>query len=207
VGFFVDRPRYTPPEPAWQPQQIPEWSGAPRGWLPGYAPERAVVFRTDDLILIAGRFDVYPTGAEFTWQLEMRVPEDGRTCGPSMPFEPRGWPLERDEDLPDDLLRLGVIFADGSSWSNLDGPTFFKPIDEPPTGPISHIHGGGGGGGGWVMNAWLWPLPPDGPLTFVAEWPKYGIPESRADVDGGRVRAAAAYAEQLWSDDASSPQR
>jgi hypothetical protein len=149
--------------------------------------------------LIAGRFDVYPTGAEFTLQLELRAPEDDRTF---MPWEFHSRPPERDEDLPDDLLRLGVIYADGTSWSNLDAPP--AALDEPPPGPVVMMRGGGGDRGSWAMNAWLWPLPPDGPVTFVAEWPKYSITESRADVDGGRVRAAASHAEQLWTDDANT---
>jgi hypothetical protein len=51
------------------------------------------------------------------------------------------------------------------------------------------------------MNQWLWPLPPVGPLTFVAEWPKYGVRESHAAVDGGRIRAAASQAQNLWPDE------
>jgi hypothetical protein len=193
VGFFVGRPRFVAREPGWYP--VPGWLGPPQGWLPGYAPERAVVFWTNDAILIAGRFDVYPTGAEFTLQIELRVPDDGRTF---MPWEFQGSPPERDEDLPDDLLRLGVIFADGSSWSNLDAP---RPgLDEEPLGPVVVPRSGGSDRGRWAMNMWLWPLPPDGPLTFVAEWPKFGIPESRADVDGSSVRAAAVQAESLWPD-------
>jgi hypothetical protein len=82
VGFFVGRPRFVAREPGWYP--VPEWLGPPQGWLPGYAPERAVVFRTNDAVLIAGRFDVYPSGAEFTLQLELRVPDDERTF---MPWE------------------------------------------------------------------------------------------------------------------------
>jgi len=50
------------------------------------------------------------------------------------------------------------------------------------------------------MNHWLWPMPPDGPLTFVAEWPKYAITETRAAVDGTRIRAAAERATNLWPD-------
>jgi hypothetical protein len=92
-----------------------------------------------------------------------------------------------------------VIYADGTSWSNLDALP--AEIDERPSGPVVVMRSGGGDRGSWAMNAWLWPLPPDGPLTFVAEWPKYRITECRADVDGGRVRAAASRAEQLWTID------
>ena len=49
------------------------------------------------------------------------------------------------------------------------------------------------------MNQWLWPLPPDGPLTFIAEWPKFGIGETSVSVDGGEIRAAAETVEDLWT--------
>lgn len=37
---------------------------------------------------------------------------------------------------------------------------------------------------------WVHPLPPDGPVTFVASWPEYGAAETRADLDGSAIRAA-----------------
>jgi hypothetical protein len=174
--------------------------GPPKGWLPGYVPDRAVVFRTRDAILIAGPFDVYPTGAEFKFELQLRDEADELS---ELPWAFRHRRPERDDDLPDELLRLGVIYADGSSWSNLD--SLEHPLtDDPPTGPVVLMRGGGGASGRWVMNQWLWPLPPDGPLTFVAEWPQYGVSESRSAVDGGKIRAAAEHAENLWPDEDSA---
>ena len=37
-----------------------------------------------------------------------------------------------------------------------------------------------------LMRWWVWPLPPDGPLEFICQWPVYGIGETR-----GRCRCAA----------------
>ncbi|KJE19767.1 hypothetical protein FF36_05966 [Frankia torreyi] len=48
------------------------------------------------------------------------------------------------------------------------------------------------------LRYWLWPLPPDGPLTFVAEFLARGLPESRVTVDGAAIRAAAGRAVDLW---------
>lgn len=59
--------------------------------------------------------------------------------------------------------------------------------------------GGGGGGSSWSMAYWLWPLPPVGPLSFIAEWPAYGIGESRATVDAGALRREAEHADVLWT--------
>lgn len=178
-----------------QPVQ-PDWFGPPRGVLPGYAPTRAVVFRTDEAILIAGRFDVYRTGVEFTLELQVRN-EDEIYDVPWELQHRHGLRRSADGELPEEFLRLGVLYADGSSWSNVDA--FVMPGSEPPAGPLMMSRGGGGGGGSWTMNQWLWPLPPEGPLTFIAEWPKYGIVECSAAVDAGEIRAAAARVEDLWT--------
>ena len=103
--------------------------------------------------------------------------------------------LARDE-LSDDFLRLGVVYADGSSWSNDDA--VFPSDDQPPASPFLMSRGGGGGGDSDATNQWLWPLPPEGPLTFVAEWPRFAVPESTASVDAGELRRAAELAQDLW---------
>ncbi|WP_261559791.1 hypothetical protein [Frankia tisae] len=48
------------------------------------------------------------------------------------------------------------------------------------------------------LRYWLWPLPPAGPLTFVADFLARGLPESRVAVDGAAIRAAADRAVDLW---------
>lgn len=48
---------------------------------------------------------------------------------------------------------------------------------------------------------WAWPLPPPGPLEFVCEWPPFGIPETRAGLDGQLILDAAARSIRLWPED------
>ena len=38
-------------------------------------------------------------------------------------------------------------------------------------------------------------------VTFVASWLAYGVTETRAQVDGSAIRAAASRAIELWPDD------
>ena len=45
------------------------------------------------------------------------------------------------------------------------------------------------------------PLPSDGPVTLVTSWLKYGVAESRAELDGASIRAAAERAVTLWPDE------
>jgi hypothetical protein len=42
------------------------------------------------------------------------------------------------------------------------------------------------------------PLPPDGPVTFVASWLLYGVAETRVELDGSAIREAARRAVILW---------
>jgi hypothetical protein len=113
------------------------------------------------------------------------------------------------ERPPAELLRYGVEFADGRRASNLGemlaGATVALPASgdeqpEPdPANDITLIPGGGHGGGRHSrQELWVWPLPPPGPVAFVCQWPRYGIPESRVEVDGQSIRAAAATAREIW---------
>jgi hypothetical protein len=36
------------------------------------------------------------------------------------------------------------------------------------------------------------PLPPEGPVTFVASWPEHGAAETRAELNGSAIREATA---------------
>jgi hypothetical protein len=44
----------------------------------------------------------------------------------------------------------------------------------------------------------VWPLPPEGTITFVAEGPAYGIAESTIEVDATEIRARARRPGVLW---------
>jgi hypothetical protein len=180
-------------EPGWAAIP-PEWLGPGHGVLPGYLPDRLVLFRTPDVVMTVGRFDVYPTGIELTLELMLRAEDDDGWS--HLPWEARRPLPASDHEIPDELLRLGVIYADGSTWSNLDAVP--RSLDEAPPAPVVFGRGGGGGGGSWSMRHWLWPLPPPGPLTFVAEWPRFATGECHATIDAARLLAAGEQAETLW---------
>ncbi len=48
----------------------------------------------------------------------------------------------------------------------------------------------------------MWPLPPSGPVTFVCEWPAFGINESHSDIDAQFILDVAARATQLSPENA-----
>jgi hypothetical protein len=57
-------------------------------------------------------------------------------------------------------------------------------------GGVRPVSAGIGSRGG-DAHLWMHPLPPDGPVDLVCEWPTFGIPESLCVLDGGELRAAA----------------
>lgn len=188
---FFDTP--APPEPESEPEHVqPVWAGPPRGVLPAYSPQRAVIFKTDQVMLIADRFLVYPTGVVVTVSLSLRKHNH------DLDDLPLGTPghRRRHDQLTDEVLRFGILFGDGSKWTNLD---WRMPRDlSEPDGPFVMQRGGGGGGHQWEIDYWIWPLPVDGPLTFVASWPAFGVAESTATVNGSELRQLAEAAEVIW---------
>lgn len=185
---FFDVPAPQPP-PRPEPPEQPEWAGPRPGVLPGYSSQRAVLFRTDEILLLAHRCLVYPTGVEFTLSLLLR---DGGDLH-DVPWELRR-PPHRGDPPPNDFVRFGIMFSDGSKWTNLRP---WHPGKEPAP-PVVVGRGGGGGGGSWDMGYWIWPLPPEGSLTFAAEWPAHDLDEHRASVDADELRTKAGEAEIIW---------
>ena len=151
-----------------------------------------MVFRTDSMAFSLGNVGAYSTGMVFTLDLWMRQPVE---YWEGMPWEPHRPARARDDP---EFLRVGLLFADGSKWSNLDGPNF--SLDAEPDRPVCVPQGGGGGGRRWSMEQWLWPLPPPGDMTVYASWPAHGIEETSVTLDGAAIRSAAEDAEQLWPD-------
>ncbi len=191
MGFFEGRFR-PQPQPS-EARHRPEWSEPPRAVVPGYSQQQALLVHTDSLFLVAHRFAAYPTGLTFDLLFQSREP----TRIQHFPWELET-PFRQDvEEIPDDLLLIGVELADGSAWSNLDPwPDGWGPPDPP------HVarQGGGGGDGKWRQSLWLWPLPPGDVMAFIVEWPSEGVKETRADVDAAELRERAAEAQVLWAD-------
>lgn len=221
VSFFEPPP--LPPEPPrterWEPRA---WEGPPEDVLGGVVALELLLARSQMAAVAIRSATAYRTGFEFTVDLRLREDREDRVwMGP--PWEPR---RSQSGELPDDLFRFGVQFEDGSKATTLDtgvgafrGPrgglgehasweTFGAAVaedDEPeerqvPDSPVLMPQGGGGGMRRWSESFWLWPLPPEGRLSFVCEWPAFGIALTRADVDTAAIRDAAARSRALWDD-------
>ena len=67
-----------------------------------------------------------------------------------------------------------------------------------PTGIWMQPTGGGGGPNGWHFGAWVYPLPPEGPLDVFVGLPAAGLDEASVTVEGTLIREAAGRAKVLW---------
>jgi hypothetical protein len=106
-------------------------------------------------------------------------------------------------EIPDEIFRFGLQFSDGARVTTLSWEP--PPPNLTPEGPVMWPASGRGGGRCWDQGYWVWPLPPDGPLAFVCEWPAYGVALSKIEIDGGQILEAAARAEILWPEDLTGP--
>jgi hypothetical protein len=202
-SFFEFEPPPQPPEPPPQPLRRP-WHGAPHGEIGRAVALNLIPGRSDKAALWISAATVYTDGFEFEVEIRHRLDEELLD-----PFFMHVHHLRRRgrsaEGLDPGLLRFGIQFSDGGKATNLpDRPPFRGDPDEVPDGPVLWPGGGGGGGGGrWRTAFWVWPLPPEGALTFVCEWPIADIPETRTDIDSALIRDAAAAAVALWPEDES----
>jgi hypothetical protein len=192
---------FEPPEPQPLPAEHrqPDWIGPASNILGVAVPLRILLARNDQVALAITDATAFPNGVEFSVVLRVRSfsAEARRSLTHGSPFH-----LDRfagdppSEEIPPELIRFGVQFADGRKATNLDDRHWHSEAD--PPGPVLSLRGGGGGDRAWDMRFWLWPLPPAGPLAFVAEWPLGGIALTRIEVDADPFLQAAAQAEPLW---------
>jgi hypothetical protein len=183
--FFADLPEPAPEEPSTQRYFDHPWS-RPEHWLPGTANVAAVIGRSEHTAVRLVFLESFPRGVFF----EVRAllsPE-----GSEIDFVPhRPTPFVSD-------LRLGMRWPDGRQ---VESSSHWHPRpQEGETSDALHLSlmGGGGGGLSWSWNAWLWPLPPAGPVEVFCRWDEREIAETCTVVDLTPVVDAADDAEELW---------
>jgi hypothetical protein len=158
--------------------------------LPATVAVAAVLLQNEDMVVALTHLDVFSNG----FRINLVLLLDPHRAQELQARAPRG-PMML-------MPRIGVRFADGRVGgrspmrSRLDVP---KDEQGLPTEPFVGFSGGGGGTGGWHFGAWVYPLPPEGPLEIFVALPGPDSDEIRTVVDGSAVRAAAERARVIWS--------
>jgi hypothetical protein len=195
MAFFDSLPKPPPPEPPLRPVQHP-WQ-QPDNVIPGIVAAGLLMVRTESAAVALGSLRCYPRGFAFSLHVRVRQLEEGM----HLLADPFGRHRRfRGETPAEQLLRLGIEYADGRrTATNAAHPRF---TDDFPADQLLLQEGSSGSSDRrWDGNFWAYPLPPDGPVTFVASWQARGVTESRVEVDGAGIRAAAGRAVVLWPDD------
>jgi hypothetical protein len=97
-------------------------------------------------------------------------------------------------------FRFGVQYADRRRVAVGEYAIDRRAPERPSDGLVLRPTIGGGGRFHRHWEFYLWPLPPKGRLTLVADWPVERIPETYTELDAGEIRSAAARAVVLWRD-------
>lgn len=166
--------------------------------LPALFAVSEVLGRGDDVVIALTGAHVYSDGVELLVDRHLRRgSRDAREWQlAQMDFTGHWGPATNGAER----LRWGLVLGDGERVF-ADGH-FGVPEPGPTGGYTVRLTGGGGSGAGegYSMHEGLWlhPLPPEGPLELVLQWPAFGVEESRVIVDGGQLRALAASVRPLW---------
>jgi Clp amino terminal domain, pathogenicity island component len=171
----------------WAP---PIWDRPSAGTVPVVLAVNALVLQSDFVAVSIDRVEVYPNG--FVINLLMRV--DPRKVRELMemlrPLSPNPSP------------RVRVRFADGRTAEAGPGvgsmTDIAKDTNGVPTEPFMTVRSPGGAADGWRAWAWVFPLPPDGPVEVFVGLEAAGLAETSVTIDGTAINAVAQEAKVIW---------
>lgn len=182
-----------------EPKPAPQWSNPPRLVFPGVLPVTEVVASSEKGVIAFIEIRAFESGCVFDIDACVVAPTDPADRLRMATIS--GHMSRSMEQLPDELLRVGVEFADGTKATTVERAAlwYLRDQETEPEGPVLRSMGSRGGHSdpGWVaMNEplWLWPLPPRERFDLVVEWPVAGIELTRFGLDGDAIVEAATRA-------------
>jgi hypothetical protein len=208
-------------------RRLPEWWGAPPGWIGGVVPEPVVVARNAKAVILAEAIVVYPTGIGMRLRAMMR-PTPRPVIKPSKASPPPG-ELEKDRprlgvsiveaapdedweppESPADRVAFGVEFEDGrraTRAEQLGGPagnfSFRAHYEEKDVAPdpavnaILNFINGGGSTDSIAENMFVWPLP-RGDLRLFGFWSDAEMGEHIVELRAETIADALARARRVF---------
>lgn len=183
-------------------QRSPVWIRPSSNVLPASIPGDSLLLHRPRVAASIDGLRVYPNALAFNVHVLYRGGRDlsRRPDGhSSSPFRTAVFSPGEPADLAR-ALRLGVLYADGRrALAHYQLPR--PPRDAEPEPPVMRPLSGHGNEGAWFQDFYIWGLPEEGPITIMYSWLDQDVPESRFEIDGDAVRAAADRIIVLWEDD------
>lgn len=174
------------PAPWWKPSDEE---------LPALFPIGETIAQSDTAALILSSARVYSNGVEFV--IDRRLRRYGIS---NREWQQMQWQIHGHAGIRDpDRLRYGLVLGDGQQLI-LDQPSGMF-VERPEKHSLALSGGNGGGSEDFYRfddGMWLWPLPPEGPLEVVAQWPAFGVPESHVVLDSAPLLELASQARTVW---------
>ena len=176
--------------------------GPPESEIGVAVPVRSVFPSPPGIAIALTDCVAFSNGFEFGIAVRARHELKGEEIGFGPPHLRGGFGTERQ-------LKIGVQFADGRrATGGNPGAAFMDYLEaaragrEPVVngGPILSHRSGGGGGKTWDFRYWVWPLPPEGRLTFTCEWPERNLAETTYEVNGAEILLAGLSSTKLWDE-------
>ncbi|PRA81053.1 hypothetical protein [Microbacterium sp. MYb66] len=200
MTFFPPDPEMPDPQES-EPERHPSWQ-APEDELPMLLPVSETLAVTDHLALGLFGVAVYSDGVEF--RLEGRLRRNGMParewndlCGDFVGHGTMGAAPD-----PAGRLRFGLVLGDGEKVLGEGFPFGGRDPSSEPEGHTLSRNGSRAGGGSHSYTSsdhlWLWPLPPEGPIEFVTQWPAFGVGERRVVLDGTAMRDLSGRVQRFW---------
>lgn len=200
MNFFDGVP--TPPQRPRMPRHVPPvWAAPPSDELPAVVSVGCFLQRTPRLVMAVKSAEVFTTGCviELVWTVRRGSETDAEWAAVTEQcFNRPGF--RRGAAGDGGGLRFGVGYPDGQK-ATVDGMRPWGPEETAPDGPVLMPAGGGGGAGSdeeasCSAKFWVWPLPSDGDLRVVAQWPDRGMGECSVPIGG--LSAAAGKIQKYW---------
>lgn len=177
----------------------PQWGGPPDDEIGVAVPARMVLATQPRLLIAVTDCAAYSTG--FSLGIAVRSKDD---------ISPEMMGFMRHEHGEDTGIQIALRFSDGrDSRGGGTGPSralmeYYRDWSEgkdppEPPGPVIGQMGGGGGGNRWDFRFFVWPLPPDGPVTITCRWPARGLQTAGRELNGAAIRAAGLKSKSVWN--------
>lgn len=189
--------------PAAGAQRASGWSGPPSDQIGAIVAVGPVLVEGDDAVVALVGLQVFGDGMDLSLAIRWDPAGDGAAdpMGGPMDTLDTTTPPESEDGLPEELLRVELVYPNGSTASTIDH-LLATAAGEAPEEPALNPYMGAGTQTAWDQQLWAWPLPNAAAeaIELIVDWPAQGIDSERVEltVTAAELVDASERAILLW---------